>query len=147
VHSAAIEFFPEVSPDGRYLAYQSNESGPDEIYVRPFPRVNDSVWHVSTGGGTRPAWAINGRQLFYLDSTNALTAVSVQRSGGTLVFGNPARLFDYTADRPYSARDYDVAADGRFLIVKRPRSRDRRPAALVVVLNWFEELRRLLPAN
>jgi Tol biopolymer transport system component len=147
VHSAAIEFFPEVSPDGRYLAYQSNESGPDEIYVRPFPRVNDSVWHVSTGGGTRPAWAINGRELFYLDSTNALTAVSVQRSGGTLVFGNPARLFDYTADRPYSARDYDVAADGRFLIVKRPRSRDRRPAALVVVLNWFEELRRLLPAN
>jgi hypothetical protein len=109
--------------------------------------VNDGVWHVSTGGGTRPAWAINGRELFYLDSTNALTAVPVQTSGATLVFGNSAKLFDATVDRPYSPRDYDVAPGGRFLMVRRQTSADQKSAAMVVVLNWFEELKRLLPAN
>lgn len=144
VHSAAIEYFPEVSPNGRYVAYQSNESGPDEVYVRPFPRVNDSVWQVSTGGGTKPAWAINGRELFYIDPTNALTAVSVQTSGAALVFGNPGKLFDLIDDRPGSPRDYDVAPDGRFLTFKRHVSGDRKPAAMVVVLNWFEELKAKL---
>ena len=145
VHSAAIDTFPELSPNGRYVAYQSNESGQDEVYVRPFPRVTDGVWQVSTGGGTRAAWAINGRELFYLDPMNALTAVPVQTSGATPVFGNPAKLFDHTADGPYSPRDYDVAADGRFLIVKRNISADRKPAAIVVVLNWHEELKQRVP--
>jgi hypothetical protein len=116
--------------------------------VRPFPRVNDGVWQVSTSGGSRPAWAINGRELFYLDPLNALTAVPVQTSGATPMFGNPTKLFDLTAaglDGLYSPRDYDVAADGRFLIVKRNVSADRKPAAIVVVLNWFEELKRLVP--
>jgi eukaryotic-like serine/threonine-protein kinase len=147
VHSAAIEYFPEISPNGRYVAYQSNESGRDELYVRPFPRVNDGVWQVSTSGGTRPAWASNGRELFYLDSMNALTAVSVQTSGANFVFGNPAKLFDHTADGPSSPRDYDVAPDGRFLMIKRNVSGGRRPAAIVVVLNWFEELKAKLPAG
>ena len=86
---------------GRYVAYQSNESGRDQVYVRPFPRVNDGVWPVSTGGGTRPAWAKTGRELFYLDDTNALTAVPVQTSGATFVFGNAKKLFDTTIEHRY----------------------------------------------
>jgi len=147
VHSAAIDYFPEVSPNGRYVAYQSNESGRDQVYVRPFPRVNDGVWTVTTGGGTRPAWAKNGRELFYLDPTTVLTAVPVQTSGTTLVFGNSEKLFDTLVDRTYSPRDYDVAADGRFLMIERNVARDPKPPAMVVVVNWFEELKRLLPGN
>lgn len=154
VHSAAIDYFPEVSPNGRYVAYQSNESGRDQVYVRPFPRVNDGVWTVTTGGGTRPAWAKNGRELFYLDPTTVLTAVPVQTSGTTLVFGNAEKLFDTLAGRTYSLagrtyspRDYDVAADGRFLMIQREVLSDPKPAAMVVVVNWFEELKRLLPGN
>nr|MBA3477756.1 protein kinase [Lautropia sp.] len=147
VQSAAIDYFPEVSPNGRYVAYQSNESGRDQVYVRPFPRVNDGVWPVSPSGGTRPAWAKTGRELFYLDPTRALTAVPVQTSGATFVFGNSEKLFDTIVERSYSPRDYDVAPDGRFLMIKRNVLSDQKPAAMVVVVNWFEELKRLLPAN
>ncbi len=81
----------EISPDGRYLAYQSDESGRAEIYVRPFPRVNDWKLPVSTLGGTRPAWARNGRELFYLDLANTLTAVPIT---STVKFsaGSPPRF-------------------------------------------------------
>ena len=147
MQSAAIDYFPEISPNGRFVAYQSNESGRDQVYVRPFPRVNDGVWPVSTGGGTRPAWAKNGRELFYLDPTNALTAVPVQTSGATLVLGNAEKLFDTIQTGPYSPRDYDVAPDKQFLTVSRNVLRDQKPAAMVVVVNWFEELKRLLPRN
>ena len=59
----------EVSPDGRWLAYESNESGQFEVFVRPFPDVNKGRWQVSTGGGTQPLWARNGQELFYLAPT------------------------------------------------------------------------------
>jgi Tol biopolymer transport system component len=65
VNTAATEFNAEISPDGRYLAYQSNQSGRFEVYVRPFPEAEKGHWQVSTGGGTRPAWAKSGRELFY----------------------------------------------------------------------------------
>ena len=71
VQTVAIEFNAEISPDGRYIAYQSNESGRGQIYVKPFPRVNDGRWQVSTDGGTRPVWARNGRELFYVDLKHA----------------------------------------------------------------------------
>ena len=86
--------WPEFSPDGRYLAYQSNESGRIEVYVRPFPQVDSGRWQISTAGGTRPAWARNGRELFYLDASNTLTAVPVQTSGSTFSAGKPAKVFD-----------------------------------------------------
>jgi hypothetical protein len=117
------------------------------VYVRPFPRVNDGVWSVTTDGGTRPAWAKDGRELFYVDPTSVLTAVPVQTSGTTFVFGNAKKLFAALSDRTYSPRDYDVAADGRFLMIQREVLRDPKPAAMVVVVNWFDELKRLLPGN
>jgi eukaryotic-like serine/threonine-protein kinase len=145
VSTPAMEFHPEISPNGRYMAYQSNESGRLEIYVRPFPRVNDGRWQLSTGGGTRPVWARNGRELFFVDPANTLMAVPVQASGATFAMGNPVKLFE-TAYAPTlnSPRDYDVTPDGqRFLMIRENVARDGNamPAGMVVVQNWFEELR------
>ena len=109
----------EISPDGRYLAYQSDESGRYEVYVRPFPQVDRGRWQISTGGATRPVWARSGRELFYLDESGALTAVPVQTSGPTFIVGSPATVFDTKYVEPNPARHYDVSPDGqRFLMLK-----------------------------
>ena len=134
----------EVSPDGRWLAYQSNESGRDEVWVRPFPDVSGGRQQVSTDGGTRPAWARTGRELFYLSAAGTLTAVSVL-PGPTLTFGAPTPLFTGNYFRRASGRSYDVSPDGqRFLMIKESVS---DVSNLIVVLNWQEELKRLVPVN
>ena len=111
----------EVSPDGRWLAYDANDSGRFEIYVRPFPDVTKGVWPVSTDGGTRPLWARNGQELFYLTATGALMRVGVT-GGPTWSATAPTKLFEgrYGAAAFHSGRTYDVSPDGRrFLMVKR----------------------------
>jgi len=151
VHTRFNEVFPQLSPDGRYLAYQSNESGKQEIHVRPFPQVDSGHWQVSTAGGTRAAWARNGRELFYFDGSNTFTAVPVQTSGPTFIVGRPAKVFDTTAYFTQNpARAYDVSPDGqRFLMVKNNPAGDPNgtPASMVVVEHWIEDLRRLVPAS
>jgi hypothetical protein len=101
-------------------------------------------------GGTRPAWARSGRELFYLDASNTLTAVPVQTSGPTFTAGKPARVFDAKYATPFPPRSYDVSTDGqRFLMIKDSAAGDPNatPASMVVVLNWHEELKRLLPTR
>jgi len=146
-----IESHPEIAPNGRYLAYQSNESGRSEIYVRPFPRVNDGRWQVSTNGGTKPVWARNGRELFYLDAENALTAVPVQTSTTAFAAGHPRKMFatTYAWLLSYNAHPYDVSPDNqRFLMIQETATdRNVAPGGMVVVLNWFEELKAKLPAG
>ena len=134
----------EFSPDGRYVAYQSGESGRPQIYVRPFPRVDGGRWQISTAVGTRPAWARNGRELFYLDETNSLTAVSVHTSGSAFSTGVPAKVFDARYSTVLPSRSYDVSSDGRrFLMLKdSPAS-----TSLVVVEHWFEELKAKVGAQ
>jgi len=121
-----IEQNGEVSPDGRWLAYESNESGQFQIYVRPFPGVDRGRWQVSTTGGTRPMWARNGRELFYLAPTGALMAVSVE-AAPSFSAGSPTRLFEgpyfevlRTLDTSQIVgRTYDISPDGRrFLMIK-----------------------------
>jgi len=136
--------FAEISPDGRYLAYQSDESGRMEVHVRPFPLVDNDRWQISTGGATRPAWARSGRELFYLDETGALTVVPVRTSGPTFIAGNPVKVFDTAYVEPNPSRHYDVSPDGnRFLMVKDAAARDPNatPANMVVVEHWFEEVK------
>jgi serine/threonine-protein kinase len=138
------------SPNGRYLAYQSDESGRDEIYVRPFPHVDNGRWQVSTAGGTRPVWARNGRELFYLDASNVLTAVPVGTSGPTISLGSPAQVFDTRYAEPNPSRHFDVSADGRrFLMLKAMTASDHpaTPASMIVVEQWFEELRQRVPSH
>jgi eukaryotic-like serine/threonine-protein kinase len=141
--------FAEISPDGRYLAYQSDESGQVQVYVRAFPDVRSGPWQISTAGGTRPAWGRNGRELFFLDGSGALTAVPVQTSGPTFIGGTPAKLFDTKYLEPNPARHYDVAPDSRrFLMIKDDvnSSANATAPSMVVVLNYFEELKRKVPA-
>jgi len=139
----------EISADGRWLAYQSDESGQYQIYVRPFPDVNSGRWQVSPGGGTKPVWARSGRELFYLDANGALTAVSIQTTP-TLSAGNPTKLFDTRYPSAFNARSYDVSPDGqRFLMIKDTQAPEQAtnsaPASIIVVLNWHEELKARLP--
>ena len=137
----------DLSPDGKWIAYQSNESGRDEIYVRPFPLVNTGRWQVSSAGGSRPVWARNGREIFFLDESMRLVAVPVQ-AGATFNSGNPAILFELPSTPTATARTYDVAPDGRFLVIKFPKNdKTSNAPTLNVVVNWTDEFERLMPAK
>ena len=151
VQTTFNELNGEISPDGRWVAYQSNESGQDEIYVRPFPDANSGRWLISTGGGTRPLWARSGKELFYLGPSGAVMSAAVE-GGSTFRAGNPTRLFEgrYFMSATSAGRTYDVSPDGqRFLMIKVGDGADETaaPASLIVVQNWFEELKRLVPTN
>ena len=148
LHGPQSETNPEVSPDGRWLAYESNESKRDEIYVRPFPNLDDGHWQVSTSGGTRPAWSRNGRELFYYQTPGKILAVPIS-PGATFASGTPQVVVDGRYLSPQSGRAYDVSLDGkRFLMIKyaTPVSTSA-PSQLVVVLNWSAELKRLVPVR
>jgi serine/threonine-protein kinase len=140
-----------VSPDGRWLAYESDESGRIEIYVRPFPKVDTGLWQVSAGGGTRPHWSRDGRELFFYvavgTTRGALMAVAVE-SGPSFRAGVPKRLFEGSYPAPNSGRGlYDVSRDGRRFLMIKGEETDSTPKNLTVVLNWPEELKRLVPVN
>jgi serine/threonine-protein kinase len=138
----------DLSPDGRWMVYQSNQSGQDEVYVRPFPRVDDGRWQISVGGGSRPVWARNGRELFYLGPVGAMMTAAVQ-SQTSFSAGSPTKLFEGSS---YGwtltvGRHYDVAPDARrFLMIKQPSGRSEADR-LIVVENWFEELKARVPTK
>ena len=141
----------EVSPDGRWLAYESNASGQFQIYVRPFPGVEGGQWLVSTAGGTQPLWARSGQELFYITPDGALNSVRVGR-GARWVAGSPQRILEahyFVGAANYPGRTYDVSADGlRFLRIKESDpERTAAPGSIVVVQNWLEELKRLVATN
>ena len=148
MQTAIVERNPEISPDGRWLAYESNESGQEEIFVRPFPDVDAGRWQVSTGGGTQPLWARTGEELFYRALDGAVLRVAVE-AGTTFRAGAPTRLFR----GPYYGgtvwRTYEVSPDGqRFLMIKEGGAdQNFTPPSLVVVQNWSEELKRLVPTH
>jgi serine/threonine-protein kinase len=151
VQTPFIERNGEVSPDGRWLAYEANDSGRFNIYVRPFPDVASGYWQVSTDGGTRPLWARNSQELFYLSPTGAVMRVAVT-SGANGAATAPITLFDgpYGTIANQSGRTYDISTDGeRFLMIKNESSGDEAdvPASIVVVQNWGEELKRLTAAR
>jgi eukaryotic-like serine/threonine-protein kinase len=130
------------------MAGDANDTGQFEIYVRPFPDADKGHWQVSTGGGTRPLWSRTGQELFYMSSTGALMAVRVDAKN-TWGAGSPMKLFEgaYLHGALNYGRTYDVTSDGqRFLMIKKPQGTAATPS-LIVVLNWSEELKRLVPAN
>jgi Tol biopolymer transport system component len=132
-----------VSPDGVWIAYESNESGRFEIYVSPFPDVKSSRHLISTDGGTRPTWARSGGELFYVSARGALMAVPV-RITSTLVTGKPVPLFEMSYFRGLAGRTYDVSSDGqRFLMIKDADV--DTSAQIIIVENWLNELERLVP--
>jgi serine/threonine-protein kinase len=136
-----------VSPDGRWLAYDSNESGQPEIYVRPYPDVEGGRWQVSTGGGTEPLWGPKGDELFYRTATSLMVVPG--QTDATPRFGNAATLFNlgrYFAGG--GGHHYDIAPRGDRFILTAPIALQGGAAdQIVVVQNWQEELKRLVPPN
>ena len=133
---------PAIAPDGRWLAYQSDESGRSEIYVRPYPDVEAGLWQISTTGGTSVAWSRDGRELFYRNGA-AMMRIAID-SSDSFVHGTPEVLFE---GRYYAGqgRSYDVAPDGRFLMLKATDDGAAGVTEIQVVVNWFEELKARVP--
>jgi dipeptidyl aminopeptidase/acylaminoacyl peptidase len=141
--SPAIDARPSLSPDGRWLAYLSAESGRAEVYVRPFPLVDSGTWQLSTGGvaGKTPRWTPSGRTLVFGDASG-LVEVTVETSPAFKA-SLPQRVLTWPDG---VTSDFDISRDGtKFLVVKDVG--DAAPGQLNVVLNWVEELKRLVPTN
>jgi serine/threonine-protein kinase len=139
------ERLPDISPDGRWIAYESNESGALEVYVRPFPNIDDGRWQISSGGGRQARWSRDGRELFFLSADTALMSAAIAArpdfSVAPAVELFDARGYDFAADEV----SYDVAPDGRFLLLKNASI--AMGARITLMSNWFEELKRLVPTN
>jgi Tol biopolymer transport system component len=134
----AAEVLPFFSPDGRWIVYQSNESGRFEIYVRPFPQPGGK-WQVSTEGGHFPIWSADGKEIFYVGDDSRLTAVPV-RAGAGIELGTPEPLFEVHLRRSVLGRLYDVSADGKRFLLNNALE-DVRSASLTLVQNWPAELK------
>ncbi|MBA3298096.1 MAG: serine/threonine-protein kinase [Acidobacteria bacterium] len=132
----------DFSPDDRWIAYQSSETGRAEVYVHPFPDLTGGRWQVSAAGGTHPLWSPDGRELFFRGLDRRLMVVPLETQRG-FVPGNPVAL-PVEVFAPAPGRPYDISPDGkRFVIIEEA---DQAPQAtqLTVVLNWIEDLKRLM---
>ena len=137
---------PDVSPDGRWLAYASTDSGEEEVYIQQFPALGARQL-ISTGGGNQPLWSPDGTELFYrsLDGTQIM-AVQIDLELG-VVPGNPALVFEGTYFNTLQ-RSYDIAPDGqRFLMIKPPPPEADTAPRINVILNWAQELGEGVPTN
>jgi len=136
---------PQFSPDGHWIAYDSTESGRNEIYVRPFPGPGGK-YQISTGGGTEPAWNPKGHELFYRNREKMM-AVQVATQP-TFSAGEPKLLFEASyVVSPRSAPNYDVSPDGQRFLMLKTADAAPRPEQINVVLNWFEELKQRVPSG
>ena len=144
LQTPANESGPIFSPDGHWLAYLSDESGRQEIYVRPFPGPGGKT-QISTEGGTEPMWARNGRELFYRNGDKMMVmAVETQP---VFAASKPKLLFEAHYETSYNVfeRDYDVSPDGQRFLMTKASEPESAATQLNVVLNWSDELRRLAP--
>ncbi|MEP6744768.1 MAG: hypothetical protein ABJB33_04675, partial [Gemmatimonadota bacterium] len=142
------EFAMALSPDGGWIAYESDESGRSEVYVRPFPNTNAGKVQVSNLGGRSPLWGRNGRELFFLRADNTMMAVPVSFVP-TLHIGELRPLFRREGQLSQISSGWytpwDVAADGRFIMVRGVDEGQLAVTPLIVVENWFEELKTKAP--
>ena len=151
VNSESTERWPTFSPEGNWIAYASNSTGQDEVYVRTYPD-DGAVYPVTRGnGGTRPRWSRDGSQIFYRTGANEgrqrMMAVTVSEMANGIAFGDPEELFDklYTGSSPFMS--YDVASDGRFLMLPAFAQATTRVNEITFVRNWLDELQRRIPTG
>jgi serine/threonine-protein kinase len=142
-HSRFSESAPKISPNGRWLAYASNESGRSEIYIQPFPGPGRRV-QVSTLGGREPVWARSGGELFFQRETKV---VSVRVGGGAEPEAEGERVICEIGPEPDATWLFDISTDGRRFIVANPPVPKDRPTEIQVVVNWLEELEQKVPVK
>ena len=146
VASDFTELHPAAAPDGRWLAYTSNESGTNEVYVRPLSATMGGRWQVSNGGGTQPRWSPNGRELFYTDGAGRMVAAQI-RAAPAFEVTELRPLFDASgfANDPFH-QSYEVLPGGRGFVFLRLRQSAQTATTLPVVQveNWFADLRTRL---
>jgi Tol biopolymer transport system component len=134
LHTAANEGGAQFSSNGRWMAYNSNESGKDEIYVVPYPK-HDGKWQVSTGGGIYPLWTRDGKELCYLNGSSIMV---VQITGSsTFDFSAPRKILDLPSDTYVT----DITPNGQQFVTTVVHARQVTQAKLTVVLEWFDELK------
>lgn len=151
LNSGSLENFPQVSPDGKWLAYMSSESGTSQIYVRSFPK-GDGKWQISTGDyGSFPRWRGDGRELFYLTGIGQgkVMSVEVNGSGSSFVAGTPAELFEpgaYGLPGGHRGNFFTsaVSPDGQRFLMTQPVAGAKGSAAptINVILNWTSLLKK-----
>ena len=136
----APELFPALSPDGRWLAYASNESGTAEVYVRPFPETASAKWQVSTAGGVEPAWSSTGRELLYINGKGDMVSAEIP-AGATFSVGEAADPVLDGASSPGTGRStsYSLSPDNKRFVVLR-EGEAGQPGELVVAENWTRQL-------
>lgn len=135
--SPFTELNPVFSPDGKFLAYQSNESGRSEIYIQSFPGPGGK-WQISASGGTEPQWRGDGKELFYRAPDQSLMAVDIQAGSG-ITAGTPHPLFLGSFDSGLARNRYLPTADGKRFLTVTPLGREAM-IPTTVVLNWYAEL-------
>jgi Tol biopolymer transport system component/predicted Ser/Thr protein kinase len=142
---------PVVSPDGQWIAYESDESGRSEVYVRPFPIPPGGAGgkrQISTGGGTLAIWSRNSRELFFQNPEHRIMATDYQLKNDSFVVGKPRAWSDQRLQDVSSVQNYDLAPDGnRFAIIPeiKPTTEEKGNVHVTFLLNFFDELRRRAP--
>jgi serine/threonine-protein kinase len=144
VATPASETGPQLSPDGKWLAYASDESGTFEIYVRPFPNVSSARWQISTSGGTSPLWAHSGKELFFRTKQGDVASVPVSTTSGFSV-GTPRALF---SAKPFrfspQALTYNISPDDkRFLMMRETATGEA--GQLIVSEHWLDDIESRKP--
>ena len=144
LRTPANEQVPTFSPDGRWIAYYSDETGRNEVYVRPFPGPGGK-WQVSTGGGTYPTWSRKGEELFYATLDQHIMVVRYRVEGNSIRADKPTLW----TETPFSAGQYRRFTlhpnDDRFAVGNQPEAQNS--GRVVFIFNFFDELRRLAPSS
>ncbi len=145
-HEAA----PALSPDGKWLAYESDETGRNEVYIRPFPNTDGGKWQVSENGGQAPLWAHSGRELFFVDGRRDMVAVSVAPGGSSPNLSARRALFALTEDLYLGNTGYyapfDISADDTRFLMVQTRTQSPGEATFLLVDNWFADVKARLKA-
>jgi Tol biopolymer transport system component len=139
LHSAANETAPAFSPDGRWLAYESDGSGRKEVYIKPFP-AGGAQYQVSTSGGERPVWRHDGKEIYDREGLR-MRAVDVNAKASPVQFNSPTALFELASSN-LNGRYYDVAPEGRFLTNTSPFAKKEQSFSLAV--NWRGKANELM---